>query len=375
MHYIGLDVHKQSIVYCIKKADGTRVDRGTLEATRPVLERWAAALPKPWQAAMEATPFSGWIHDTLAPYADDLAVAHPADLEAITKSKKKSDGIDADKITDLLRVDLLERVWMPPREWRELRRLLRYRNRLIEQAVWHKNRIATALQELGEPYVKSKLHTKSYFYPYLDELGAGAEDALLLCASRERLEESERMARLIEKKLLGHPLLEQRVALLQTIPGVGVMTALTWAVEIGELCRFRTLDQIVSYCGLCAAERVGGQGQARAAVEAAQPAFAAGADRGGEVGAALQRGVGGVVRQGVCARPSQPGDGGGGAGAGGAAAGGGSPRHAVREALRSLWDDSVPPGLAWAGTARRPRREAGDATVTVSRPAGSWCGP
>lgn len=252
MHYIGLDVHKQSIAYCIKKADGTRVDRGTLEATRPVLERWAAALPKLWQAAMEATPFSGWIHDTLAPYADDLAVAHPADLEAITKSKKKSDKIDADKITDLLRVDLLKRVWMPPREWRELRRLLRYRNRLIEQAVWHKNRIATALQELGEPYVKSKLHTKSYFYPYLDELGAGAEDALLLCASRERLEESERMARLIEKKLLGHPLLEQRVALLQTIPGVGVMTALTWAVEIGELCRFRTLDQIVSYCGLCA---------------------------------------------------------------------------------------------------------------------------
>lgn len=252
MHYIGLDVHKQSVAYCIKTADGTRVDRGTLEATRAVLERWAAALPKPWQAAMEATPFSGWIHDALAPHADDLAVAHPADLEAITKAKKKSDTIDADKITDLLRVDLLPRVWMPPREWRELRRLLRYRNRLIEQAVWHKNRIATALMELGEPYLKSKLHTKSYFYPFLDNLETCEEDALLLCASRDRLEESERLARLIEKKLLAHPLLEQRVALLQTIPGVGVMTALTWAVEIGDLCRFRTLDQLVSYCGLCA---------------------------------------------------------------------------------------------------------------------------
>jgi transposase len=252
MHYIGLDVHKQSVVFCVKTADGTLVDRGTLDANRPALESWAAGLPQPWQAAMEATQFSGWIHDTLSPYADDLAVAHPADLEAITKAKKKSDTIDAEKIGDLLRVDLLKRVWTPPREWRELRRLLRYRNRLIEQAVWHKNRIATALMELGEPYLKSKLHTKSYFYPLLDKLETGDEDALLLCASRDRLEESERLARLIEGKLLRHPLLERRVALLQTIPGVGVMTALTWAVEIGELSRFRTLDQLVSYCGLCA---------------------------------------------------------------------------------------------------------------------------
>jgi transposase len=252
MHYIGLDVHKQIIAFCIKTADGTLIDRGTLEANRPTLESWAAELPQPWQAAMEATQFSGWIPDTLSPHADDLAVAHPADLEAITKAKKKSDTIDADKITDLLRVDLLKRVWMPSREWRELRRLLRYRNRLVEQAAWHKNRIATALMELGEPYVKSRLHTKSYFYPFLDNLETSEEDALLLCASRDRLEESQQLARLIERKLLRHSLLEQRVALLMTIPGVGVMTALTWALEIGELTRFRTLDQLVSYCGLCA---------------------------------------------------------------------------------------------------------------------------
>ena len=35
MHYIGLDVHKQSIAFCVKTGDGTVIDRGTLEATRP----------------------------------------------------------------------------------------------------------------------------------------------------------------------------------------------------------------------------------------------------------------------------------------------------------------------------------------------------
>jgi len=252
MHYIGLDVHKQSIAYAIKTAAGERIDQGTLEATRPALEQWAATLPPQWQGALEATPFSGWIYDVLEPHAADLAVAHPAALEAITRAKKKSDAIDSEKLCDLLRVDLLPRVWMPPRAWRELRRLLRFRHRLVEQAVWHKNRIATALMELGEPYVKSRLHAKSYFYPFLDALEAGEEDALLLCASRDRLEESERLARRIERKLANHPLLARRVALLETIPGVGRITALTWALEIGDLKRFRTLDQVVSYCGLCA---------------------------------------------------------------------------------------------------------------------------
>jgi len=252
VHYIGLDVHKQSIAFCIKTAAGERVDSGTLDATRPALAEWVATLPPRWQGALEATPFSGWIYDALEPHAAELAVAHPAALEAITRAKKKSDAIDSEKLCDLLRVDLLPRVWMPPRPWRELRRLLRFRHRLVEQAVWHKNRIATALMELGEPYVKSRLHAKSYFYPFLDGLDTGDEDALLLCASRDRLEESERLARRIERRLASHPLLEQRVERLQTIPGVGLITALTWALEIGDLERFRTLEQVVSYCGLCA---------------------------------------------------------------------------------------------------------------------------
>jgi transposase len=40
-----------------------------------------------------------------------------------------------------------------------------------------------------------------------------------------------------------------------TIPGIGEVTALTWVVEIGEVERFRTVRQAISYCGLCSAQR------------------------------------------------------------------------------------------------------------------------
>ena len=39
------------------------------------------------------------------------------------------------------------------------------------------------------------------------------------------------------------------------IPGVGPITVLTWALEIGNVSRFQSVKQAISYCGPCSAER------------------------------------------------------------------------------------------------------------------------
>ena len=90
IHYIGLDVHKKTISYCIKTAAGQIVKEGTLAAERSVLRSWARSLPQPWHGAMEATIFSAWIYDTLKPYAQQLDMGHPAKMKAITAGKKKA---------------------------------------------------------------------------------------------------------------------------------------------------------------------------------------------------------------------------------------------------------------------------------------------
>ena len=84
---------------------------------------------------MEATIFTGWVYDFLKPHAVDLKVAHPAMLIAITSAKKKNDRADAEKMADLLRVNLLPECHMMPEELRELRRVLRYRNMIVSSAV------------------------------------------------------------------------------------------------------------------------------------------------------------------------------------------------------------------------------------------------
>jgi hypothetical protein len=82
MYYIGLDVHKQKISYCVKDVGGKIYAEGWIPATRFDLDRWMKTLPQPWSAALEATMFSGWIYDHLKPHAAELKVARPLMLRA-----------------------------------------------------------------------------------------------------------------------------------------------------------------------------------------------------------------------------------------------------------------------------------------------------
>jgi len=107
MHYVGLDIHKKTISYCVKLADGTIVKEGNIVANRASLDQWRVELPEPWMAAMEATLFTSWIYDHLKPHAAEVKVANPSMLKAISASKRKNDRIDAAKIADLLRANLL----------------------------------------------------------------------------------------------------------------------------------------------------------------------------------------------------------------------------------------------------------------------------
>ena len=124
MYYIGLDVHKRKISYCVKDSGGKVYAEGSLPATRIDLDLWMKTLPQPWSAAMEATMFTGWIYDHLKPHAAALKVAHPLMLRAIAAAKKKNDRIDASKICDCLRCDFLPECYMAATAIRERRRTL-----------------------------------------------------------------------------------------------------------------------------------------------------------------------------------------------------------------------------------------------------------
>jgi transposase len=256
LYYVGLDIHKRTISYCVKTHNGEITREGKISANRTELDQWQGSLPRPWVAAMEATLFTGWIYDHLSQQGAKVKVADPSMLKAITASKKKNDKVDARKIADLLRCDLLPECYMAPAEIRELRRILRYRNLLVRQCVQMKNRMAGLLMETGTSYQGGRLHGKEYFQKMLREWEAAVPDSVLqlLGLSRSTVEVLSKMERRLLRGLLQQPLLEQRVQRLMSIGGVGPVTALSWALETGEPQRFSRVSQAISYCGLCSAQ-------------------------------------------------------------------------------------------------------------------------
>ncbi len=131
IHYIGLDVHKKTIAYCIKTVSGKTVRQGIVSAERKALRQWLSGVTWP----LDGRDGSNHLHrlDLRFPqaHAVELKVAHPEMLKAITAAKKKNDRADAEKLADLLRVNLLPECTMMSEELRELRRILRYRNLVV----------------------------------------------------------------------------------------------------------------------------------------------------------------------------------------------------------------------------------------------------
>lgn len=251
-HYIGLDIHKRTVSFCAKRQDGETVDSGTFRAHRDGIQQWAASRTTPWIGGMEATLFSGFVYDVLTPYAVDLQVGHPQHLKAISYAKHKSDKIDANTLANLLRADLFPRCHMGSPVVRELRRILRFRNFMVRQAVAMKNRTTGILMEVGIQYDSRRIHRQGYFYELLENLEETPDSVRdLLRTTRNGLEMFQSAQKQLLCALRNHQDLCERVERLMTIGGVGEVTALTWALEIDDPAQFSNLKKVQSYCGLC----------------------------------------------------------------------------------------------------------------------------
>ena len=136
---------------------------------------------------------------------------------------------------------------------------LRYRNLLVRQMVQMKIKISSLLMEAGVSYNKQRLHKAGYFRELL-ATNPDIDDSLrsLLRQCRETVVRLGKTEIALIRSLQQDRLLAERVERLMSIPAIGPITALTWALEIGEVQRFSSIKKAVSYCGLCGAEKSSG---------------------------------------------------------------------------------------------------------------------
>ena len=110
--------------------------------------------------------------------------------------------------------------------------------------------------ETGVSHNKQRLHKVGYFRELL-ATSEEVNDSIrpLLRLSRETIVRLQKTEYTLVSSLQRDPVLADRIERLRTVPGVGPITALTWALEMGDVSRFRSIRQAISYCGLCGDEK------------------------------------------------------------------------------------------------------------------------
>lgn len=102
-------------------------------------------LGEPLKVVIEARRNWGMMYDLLEELGVDITVAHPLKVRAIADAKIKHDSMDAGTLARLLRTDLIPPVYVPPKDVRERKNLLRHRLWLVKLQTMTKNRGSASL--------------------------------------------------------------------------------------------------------------------------------------------------------------------------------------------------------------------------------------
>lgn len=267
MVFVGADVHVRNSYLYATDEQGRRLLHGRVLNVREELSRFCqmvverrAGATAPIRFVLESTTNSRPLRalfceaareNGFTPVQADVLDARK--LRIIAESVCKTDAVDAKVLNELARSNLkLPTCYMPDDEEFALREHLRARTDLVRMRTMIKNRIHAVLHRRGILTPAGGLFTQSgekfLAAVPIDEAGRSILNRYgqLLKDTDARIAESTRELRVVMRR----PRWAKAAALLQTVPGVGMFTALTILAELGDLKRFRSRAAVANYAGL-----------------------------------------------------------------------------------------------------------------------------
>jgi len=250
MLLIGLDAHERTSSLCILDTSGQVVKEQTVCGHPRNAVRWLRELKEPFQVCFEASTNYGWLYDELSAVAAKVTVAHPGRLRLIFQSRRKNDRIDAARLAKLLYLGEVPSVHVPNVDVRAWRGLIEHRQSCVRERTRIKNGLRALLRSEGVASVRGRrLWTRAGQAWLADLQFASPVSAMRRDQFLEDLEYRDRKIKRVEKMLAeiaaGHP----GIALLRTIPGVGIRTAEAFLAYVDDPARFQGRS-IGAYLGI-----------------------------------------------------------------------------------------------------------------------------
>jgi transposase len=249
----GIDLHARQMYVCVmdrqgKKLVHTNVKNNDFEFFLKLVASYRHDLT----VCCECMFGWYWLADACQAAGITFVLAHALYVRAIHGGKNKNDRIDSEKLTHLLRSNLIPPSYVYPAEKRPLRALLR--QRLFY--VWSRAELLARINshQLAHNRTPAK-RTCSTRDPWEAALLAAEPEPLRRLALQNDMamirHYDHQLTQLEEElKRLTHKTAFRDYALIQTVPGIGENLGLTILHEIGDIQRFPTVKDFLSYCRL-----------------------------------------------------------------------------------------------------------------------------
>lgn len=247
MIYVGMDIHKKFTLAVAKDAEGKEIAQGKMKNSKEEMAQFLAPFnPEETSIVIESSSVWEHIYTLLESLGyKKVKLANPLKVKAIAYAKIKNDKVDATMLADLLRTNLIPESYVPEEKTRRLRELTRSRKIIVKQATQVMNRIHAHFMRRG-----TAIPHRTFCKQVIVFVKEQAKDDEVLGYYAGILESLRAQLAMIDAKMQKMAQESEDAELLMTIPGIGVIRAMSMVAEIDNIRRFPSEKQFSSYAGL-----------------------------------------------------------------------------------------------------------------------------
>jgi len=249
----GIDLHAHQMYVCLMDRDGHKLVHTNIRNNDfNFFLKLVAPYRHDLTVCCECMFGWYWLADACANAGLHFVLAHALYLKAIHGGKNKNDRIDSEKLAHLLRSNFIPPGYVYPAAQRPLRALLRQRLNFV----WQRAQLLTRIQSHQQAHNwQSPPPTSTHRDRWQEHLLAHEANPVYQLTLQNHIAlighyDAQIAAVESQLKKLTRAHAHRDFSLLQTVAGIGEHLGLTLLYEIGDITRFPTVKDFLSYCRL-----------------------------------------------------------------------------------------------------------------------------
>lgn len=251
MNYVGLDIHKVFTYGIIKNEQGNKIKEDKFDNSQENFDSFLKdCKPEETKIVMESTGVWEYIYDLLESKNYEIKLANPNKTKAIACARIKTDSVDASTLADLLRANLIAESYIPDRETRKIRDVMRQRKSIVKGRTQIKNKIHAILTRYGIKTPYKTLCDSAVIWMLEEGMNNFPSVKTTLISYVNLLKHYNEEINTIDERIKEIAEKSSKANLLMTIPGIATMRSVEILAEIADINRFENSDKLCSYAGL-----------------------------------------------------------------------------------------------------------------------------